>query len=146
MSILLFVHHGIFLAAGSWQALPRRAPWATPFSSDSERQGIGMLAVLLPLLASLNTAALPPTAPIETKHRGSVCSVVAPDFRGPQRCGRTDHAEFKAEPETYFLWRSDNDAMIWLGRAEREELLAFDSSATALISLRVRRVVSRDFT
>ena len=105
-----------------------------------------MLAVLLPLLASLNTAALPPTAPIETKHRGSVCSVVAPDFRGPQRCGRTDHAEFKAEPETYFLWRSDNDAMIWLGRAEREELLAFDSSATALISLRVRRVVSRDFT
>jgi hypothetical protein len=103
-----------------------------------------MLAGLLLLLASLNTSALPPTSLIETKHSGSVCSAVASDFRGPQPCRPTDRAEFTAEPRTYFLWRSDNDAMIWLGRAERGALLAFDSSATALVSLRVREAVSQD--
>src|ERR1043166_2101318 len=98
-----------------------------------------MLAGLLSLLASLNASALPPASPNETQHGGSVCSSAGPDFHGHQPCRRTDRAEFKAEPGTYFLWRSDNDAMIWLGRAEQGEPLAFDPSAAALVSLRVRQ-------
>jgi hypothetical protein len=34
--------------------------------------------------------------------------------------------------------------MIWLGRAEQGELAAFDPSATALVSIRVRQAVSQD--
>lgn len=98
-----------------------------------------MLVSLLVLLAKLNTSTPPPASLIETKHSGNVCSAGAPDFRESQRCRPTDQAEFAADPQSYFLWRSDKGAVVWLGRAEQESRLAFDASEAALISLRVRQ-------
>jgi hypothetical protein len=98
-----------------------------------------MLVSLLFLLANLNTSTPPPASLIETKHSGNVCSAGAPDFRESQRCRPTDQAEFAADPQSYFLWRSDKGAVVWLGRAEQESRLAFDASEAALISLRVRQ-------
>jgi hypothetical protein len=68
-----------------------------------------------------------------------VCSAGAPDFREFQHCRPTDQAEFAADAQSYFLWRSDKGAVVWLGRAEQESRLAFDASEAALISLRVRQ-------
>jgi hypothetical protein len=104
-----------------------------------------MLVSLLFLLANLNTSTLPPTSLIETKHSGNVCSAGAPDFRESQCCRPTDQAEFAADPQSYFLWRSDKGAVIWLGRAEQDSRLTFDASVAALVSLRVRHA-SRDLT
>lgn|GEM_PF-4007956 len=98
-----------------------------------------MLVRLLLLLANLNTSSLPPASLIETKHSGNVCSAKAPDFRESQRCRPTGRAEFAADAKSYFVWRSDKGAVVWLGRAEQDSRLAFDASAAALISLRVRQ-------
>jgi hypothetical protein len=105
-----------------------------------------MLVSLLFLLVKLNTSTLPPTSLVETKHSGSVCSARASDFRESQPCRPTDHAEFVADPQSYFLWRSDKGAVIWLGRAEQGSRLAFDASVAALISLRVRHAASQDLS
>jgi len=98
-----------------------------------------MLVSLLFLLASLHTSTPPPASLIETKHSGNVCSAGAPDFRESRRCRPTDQAEFAADPQSYFLWRSDKGSVVWLGRAEKNSRLEFDASEAALISLRVRQ-------
>lgn len=102
-----------------------------------------MVALFL-LLAGINTSPLPTALKIEAKRSGSVCSASVSDFRAVEPCKPTGAAEFTPAPKSYFLWRSDSGSIIWLGRAERESPVAFEPSATALVSVRVRPAVSHD--
>lgn len=101
-----------------------------------------MFVSLFFLLTSLSTPVS--TLLVETARGGNVCSAGAPDFRALQACRPTDRADFAAAAPSYFLWRGDRGAMLWLGRAERDSRVRFDASTAALLSLRVRQAPSRN--
>src|SRR6185436_4239966 len=44
----------------------------------------------------------------------------------------------------YFLWRSDRNTSVWLGKSERGSRVALDPAATAMISLRIRHADARN--
>ncbi|HKS25236.1 MAG TPA: carboxypeptidase-like regulatory domain-containing protein [Thermoanaerobaculia bacterium] len=79
----------------------------------------------------------------EATRGGDVCTAKSADFRPIKQCRPSPSAAFDAVANDYFVWRSDKNTFVWLGKSERGGRVAFDPETTAFVSLQVRHADAR---